>query len=397
MISNFLTKAKGFVTQYPRVIALVIVTVGVLWGLGIFGTQAAWYSSTGDGPTWQYRQKITIDADQIDSDLTDFPVYLDLADFGPDFFSNVKNDGGDIRIAKSDGTTELAREVVSINTASSTGEVHFKADNLSSTIDNNFYIYYGSDGATAYADTDTFGTYNVWTEYEAVWHLNEDPGGVSPQMLDATGNGYDLEARGSMTSADLVDDHLGKAIELDGSGDYFSTPTSFNTYPATAGEIRYTSAIISNIPSNNKGGIVYFSAYNGFAVFDGGLFVHSAGDNSGTDTSASQVDDGNRYHVAAVFNQANEYRLYRNGVQVLQKNITDTEASNDEIWVGKQNAGTSILDARMSEVRWSKKDLGSNWATTEHNNQNDNAAFWVATEAVTTPTATARRSHLMSM
>jgi len=332
--------------------------------------------------------KLTPDTGETSGTNTDMPLVVIPSDI-TNFPSLTSAEAESIRFySDASLTTELPREVLSED------EIHVKVSSVSSSTE----IWADYDGIRSdYGVTDTYGAQNVWTEYEAVWHLNEDPGGVSPQMLDATGNGYDLEARGLMTSADLVDDHLGKAIELDGSDDYFSTPTSLNTYPATAGEIRYTSAIISDIPSNHKGGIVYFSTYNGFAVFDGGLFVHSAGDNSGTDTSASQVDDIKRYHVAAVFNQANEYRLYRDGVQVLQKNITDTEASNDEIWVGKQNGGTDTLNARMSEVRWSKKDLGSNWATTEHNNQNDNAAFWVATEVVTTPTATARRSHLMSM
>jgi len=319
-------------------------------------------------------KKATVRAADVPSTQTNFPTYVDLDRLGITTLAEAQS----VRVyADSAKTTEWAREIVSVT------EMHVKVPSLTSTVS----MFVDWDGVRSdYAVTATYGAQNVWTEYEAVWHLNEDPGGVSPQMLDATGNGYDLEARGSMTSADLVDDHLGKAIELDGIDDYFSTPTSFNTYPATAGEIRYTSAIISDIPSNQEGGIVYFSSFNGFTVFDGGLLEQSKGDNSGTDTSASQVDDGNRYHVAAVFNQANEYRLYRNGVQVVQKNIRDTEASNDEIWVGKHNDNSNNLNARISEVRWSKKDLGSNWATTEYNNQNAESTFWGTWADVSTAT-----------
>jgi len=310
----------------------------------------------------------------VPSTLTDYPSFFDPSRLGITTLAEAQS----IRVYGDEAKTiEWAREIVSVN------EGHFLVPSMSGTT----VPYVDWDGVRSdYAVTATYGAQNVWTEYEAVWHLNEDPGGVSPQMLDATGNGYDLEARGSMTSADLVDDHLGKAIELDGSDDYFSTPTSFNTYPATAGEIRYTSAIISDIPSNEDGGIVFFSNFNGLRVFDGGLLEQSRGDNSGTDTSASQVDDGNRYHVAAVFNQANEYRLYRNGVQVLQKNTTDTEASNDEIRVGEYSGGSNYSDARISEVRWSKKDLGSNWATTEYNNQNAESTFWGTWADVSTAT-----------
>ncbi|GAG49321.1 unnamed protein product, partial [marine sediment metagenome] len=87
-----------------------------------------WYNAS-----WGYRKKITIDYTKVDANLTNFPVYVNLANLGSDFFSNVKGDGGDIRITKSDGTTELPREIVAINTGAETGEIHFKADSLSSS------------------------------------------------------------------------------------------------------------------------------------------------------------------------------------------------------------------------------------------------------------------------
>jgi len=35
----------------------------------------SWYNSS-----WDYRVKITIESDEVDSTLTDFPVYVDLSD-----------------------------------------------------------------------------------------------------------------------------------------------------------------------------------------------------------------------------------------------------------------------------------------------------------------------------
>ena len=70
----------------------------------------AWYNTN-----WTYRKKITIANAQVSANLTDFPIYLDLSDLGTDFFSNVNIGGGDIRVTKADGVTELARELVSID------------------------------------------------------------------------------------------------------------------------------------------------------------------------------------------------------------------------------------------------------------------------------------------
>jgi uncharacterized delta-60 repeat protein len=123
---------------------------------------------------WDYRTKITIDADQISSDLTDFPVYVNLANMPASFWTYVKNGGGDIRITKADGTTEVPREVVSCNTSTNAGELHFKyPGTLSSSTDTDVYIYYGNSGASDYADTATYGANNVWdSNTKGVWHLN---------------------------------------------------------------------------------------------------------------------------------------------------------------------------------------------------------------------------------
>lgn len=136
----------------------------------------AWYNAS-----WTYRVQVTIQSSQVDSDLTDFPVYVDLSDLPAGFFTNVDSAGDDIRVTRSDGTTECAFEVVSISTGSSTGELHFKANFISSTSDTSFYIYYGNAAATAYGVADTYGRNAVWSDYDFVGHGND--------LTDATGNG----------------------------------------------------------------------------------------------------------------------------------------------------------------------------------------------------------------
>ena len=114
------------------------------------------------------------------SNETLFPVYVNLADLGADFFSNVNADGGDIRVTNSDGTTELAREVVDVNTGAQTGELHFRADSLSSSSPASFYIYYGNIGASDYAFTATHGRNAVWsTNYSAAYHHDEEAAGTT--------------------------------------------------------------------------------------------------------------------------------------------------------------------------------------------------------------------------
>jgi hypothetical protein len=55
---------------------------------------------------------IVIDHTKVAADLTDFTVSVDLNDLPDEFWNTVAEGGGDIRVFKSDGTTELPRDVV---------------------------------------------------------------------------------------------------------------------------------------------------------------------------------------------------------------------------------------------------------------------------------------------
>jgi len=117
----------------------------------------AWYNAN-----WDYRVKITIDNTQVGATLTNFPVYVDLSELPAGFHTNVnQTDARDIRVTRSDGETECAREVVSYTSATDIGELHFLANSISSSADTDFYIYYGNSSATEPAVDATYGSENV--------------------------------------------------------------------------------------------------------------------------------------------------------------------------------------------------------------------------------------------
>jgi hypothetical protein len=175
---------------------------------------------------WSSVKQLIIPASNIDATLTDFPVYVNLTDLGTDFFQNTQNNGGDIRITESDGTTEVPRELVFCDIANEKGELHFKAD-LSNTEDNIFYIYYGNATEINYPANHEFGSHNVWEEsLKANWHLGENPAGAPPQMIDFTEYGNNGITYGSMTSDQIIDGKVGKALSFDGVNDYVTMPSS---------------------------------------------------------------------------------------------------------------------------------------------------------------------------
>jgi hypothetical protein len=166
-------------------------------------------------------QEITIDNTKVMETLTDYPFYIDLSDLDVtlDIFNTVRTDGGDIRVTLSDGVTQLAREVVSIDTTLKTGELHIKIPSLPSSTDTIIRVWYNGVDIEP-SPSSAFGSQNVWaSNYEMVQHMNEDPSGTAPQMLDSTANALHGTSSGSMTSGDLVAGKIGKAIDFDGTDD----------------------------------------------------------------------------------------------------------------------------------------------------------------------------------
>jgi hypothetical protein len=175
----------------------------------------AWFDTD-----WAYRQKLTVDKDKVDSTESDFPILIDLSDMDSDFWDNVKADGGDIRITQSNGTTQQAVELKNFNQGANTGQVYFKASSLSSVADTDFYVYYGNAAASQPARNATYGSDNVWdSNFTAVYHLEEDPSGSAPQIVDSTVNANDGTTEGGMTSGDLVAAIAGNGLDFDGVND----------------------------------------------------------------------------------------------------------------------------------------------------------------------------------
>lgn len=163
-------------------------------------------------PSWFYKVSLTIAAANLDGDLTDYPVYVDLSTLPAGFHSHVNSDGSDIRVFESDGVTELPREVVWYDDVADQGELYFKA-NLSSSVDNVFYIFYGNSAASDYADSDTYGTYNVWTKFRAVYHFQ------TTSWKDSTGRTAGTSGGNVTTAAARYD---GNGSYFDGNGDYIT-------------------------------------------------------------------------------------------------------------------------------------------------------------------------------
>ncbi len=175
---------------------------------GGYGLLDPWYSSS-----WSYRKRINLNSSQISTTTDSFPVLATSTD--ADLASKARSDGYDIVFTDSDGETLLNYEREKFD--SDTGEmVYWINTDISSTTDKVVYMYYGNASASDLATTT-----GVWDDnYVMVQHMQEDPSGDAPQIIDSTSNDNDGTSAGTMLTEDQVAGQVDGSLDFDGGNDY---------------------------------------------------------------------------------------------------------------------------------------------------------------------------------
>jgi hypothetical protein len=331
---------------------------------------------------WPYRVKITVHSSKVDETVSNFPVYVDLSDLPAGFFSNVKSDGGDIRVTQADGETQQAREIVRINTGSSTGEMHLKGSSVSSSTDTDFYIYYGNSGASEPAASSTYGSENVWdANYIAVLHLDQDPSGTPPQMLDSTSNDNHGTSIGTMTSGDLVDVKVGKGLDLDGSDDALNWS---DVTDLLDGEKATFEMWVNYDSVSNEAFPAKFSTREGSDIIEvweeAGKLYYRMGNGTVSINYTYTFNTGEDHHFAFTqdYQTGSNNKIIQDGVTKASYTSAFPAASlSGSFKMGQMsNYAGSNIDGKMDEFRISDIVRSGGWISTGYNNQNDTSTFY---------------------
>ncbi len=304
--------------------------------------------------------KVVIDYTKVSSDLTDFPVYINLNNLG----SFTTLEANSIRVYTNNTlTNEIPREIVSNK------EMYFKA-NLSSFTDTTFYISY--DGARPdYAKNSTYGAQNVWTNgYEAVYHLDSD-------FTDSTANANNMSGNGGVIAGNVTG-KLGSATNFDGIDDYLEAQNmSFTTGTGTL-------SVWTNLNSKNDYD-GFISASDNLGLLIGNDINHklvfnwdgSLDENEWTNNLSLPINKDLYVAVAVSSNQAVGY-VGNSGIlnSDTNTNTNNSHTFHDVIIGSDRKLINRNIDGWIDEARLSNIARSSGWISTEYNNQNSPNTFY---------------------
>ena len=326
--------------------------------------------------------KLTPDTGEVSGTNTDMPLVVIPSELEIGTLSTAEAES--IRFySDASLSTELPREVVSAD------EIHVKVSSVSSSTE----IWADYDGIRSdYAATDTYGRNAVWgSEYRGVYHAGDS----STPLTDSTSNNNNATEGGSPTYQ--VAGSIGKAVSLDGNSDYFELGVGQPSQIQIFGTLK-----INALPSNS--GSTYNNTYIDLGA-DGGkdtgimLVAFVSDDNFyirfGDSSQFYTVDTGvsvtlgsfKRYVVSYASN--GDLDFYIDGSNVFSTNVGNgsiepSTTRGEVIGFTSPLSGDNYAPIDFDEVYVvTGTPFSADWISTEHNNQNDNAAFWVATEVET--------------
>ncbi len=351
----------------------------VTFTLNFLSTPPEWHNND-----WSYRQQITIRSDMTaNTDQTEFPVLIKIADPINTVFAYAQTDGGDILFRSYDGT-KLSHEIEKYDPLAGELIAWVRIPFLSATVDTDIFMYYGN--ANTPAQWDTNGTWNE--DYIMVQHLQESPADAAinehldstqnnnhgtPQNFQSTGNGT-TNASGNIDGAD----------DFGGYDDFVEVASSASL---KSGAITVSAWVYANSLPNQTNYIIKKGNNNGYS-----LRVNSAGKisfyvkdaSSGwipTETAIGVFQTNEWVHLVGTYDGSN-LLLYKNGEEVARGTLGDagTIANDDNpLLIGKHNNWGAWWNGIIDEVRISSSARSAGWIKTSYNNQ---SSLWTYNDIV---------------
>ncbi len=343
-------------------------------------------------PTLNYRKNITIDHEKVETDLTNFPVLIDLYD--TDLHEKAQLDGDDIIFTDTSGTKldhEIENYIGNYNSTHAHLTAWVKVPMLLSSINTDITMYFGNS-TVSNGDSGE----ETWIEYTGVWHLEEsisDEGSMTDAHVDSTKNAN----HGNQHGNDDITGQISKAQDFDGSNDYIEmgdpdildmqedkqyTITGWFYWDTTIN--RHTLLAKRTDTSALDEGYSIWLNYNG----DGNLYFEVA-DNDGEERRIQTTSDFTTlptdwYYFAFTIdlNNADNWAVYINGIDDngyssgYGINYIHTPVNNIAFTLGAESDGDNPFDGKLDETRITSLLRSAEWLKTEFENQKEPNSFY---------------------
>jgi len=334
---------------------------------------------------WRFRAAFNIEPYRT---LTEFPTYVDETVMPSNFFSEVQNGGGDIRVTSDVmGLNEEPVEVVECNTSTNKLQLWFKIHSTSASNVTFFYIWYGNTLAVMPDADSANGSEEVWNnsgekDYIGAYHMDESSG----DLLDSSENGNDWTPNGNMPSP--LASICGDGQEFEDLNDYFTAPNRMVGTANFSIEFWITTTQVAPTAAQWYQGVGLIDAEQaglkddwGISMIDSGKIAFGAGEFGSPDItikSVSSVNDGNPHHIAITFNHgggANNGTIYIDGVKDVEGTIYNHTKDDINPIMGAIRSNTALrFIGVLDEVRFSGFQDGNYYAQSWYN-QNDVSDF----------------------
>lgn len=308
--------------------------------------------------------------------------------------TDVPNKLAELRFTSdSAGTTELPFEIVSLDTVAETAEIWVKVPTVSYNTDTDFYMWYGNSSSLPYAADDIFGSQNVWTDYQLVYHFE----GTS--VLDSTAN-----ANTGTNSGTILDTagKIGSAREWDTAGDYITGGSGTSIDDTFAGGATITAWVnpdsdgISNTfayIAEKKASVGWIFGVDPLSASDlPVVFIHDFSTTRGKwTTTAANLPINTWSKVAIKYNNAstanNPVLTIDGSTEAFTENETPSGTRSDDssstLYLGQNDGGSRTWDGHIDELRIRDGETTTDWDVTEYNNQNSPSTFLTMSDAFT--------------
>jgi hypothetical protein len=323
-----------------------------------------WYDDN-----FTYRLKVTVQGSKVAGTVTQFPVYVNMANLTSNFWSNVSIPLGssNIVVTAGNGLTKLPREVVSFTDSGSsgTGELWFRAPQLDAGKDVSFYVYFGGTGTDSNDSA-------VWSNgYKGVWHMQSS-------ASDSSGNGNSGAVSGS--GASFVTGIVGNSFTTTGAA-YIDVTTSSSL--DLSGGLTLSAWFRS---STNLSGMTVMSKRSAILPLGYNMTVDTLNDILEVSTgliqspgaaalSAGELTATFYYYAATI--SGTTAALYLNGVnRTTDATVDSLGISGTNLNIGRMTDGTGYFNGALDEVRISSVARSAPWVTTEYNNQFTPGSFY---------------------